>query len=310
MSVLLAEQLLVLLSIAAIGYLCVRIGLLSANDCKPLSTLIIYVILPCVIIKSMQLQLTEENLHGFFVAVTFAFIVHIVWIICTAVLRQKVPLSGIEQATLIYTNSGNMIIPLVTALFGEKYVFYACLFNAVQQIFLWTQGISVVSDTKSWNLRQLLSNVNIISVVIGLALFFLQIKLPHVIYATMEMMGNMVGPLSMLVIGMIMAEKNLSAVFSNLEIYKVCIGRLLIYPLIIIILTAMSGYIKLHPDDLFILEIAMLSVAAPPAIVVSQFAVMYNKDAFVASSCNVLSVIACIITMPFIMWIFTNVVIL
>ena len=51
-------------------------------------------------------------------------------------------------------------------------------------------------------------------------------------------------------------------------------------------------------------EIAMLAVTAPPAAIVSQFALQYQKDAVKAGIYNVIGVIACIITMPLLIRLF------
>ena len=108
----------------------------------------------------------------------------------------------------------------------------------------------------------------------------------------------------MIVIGMILAGANLKRVFTTARLYAICLCRLILYPLVVIVMVALSGYLKVHPEDLFIFQIAMIAVAAPPANIIAQFAVMYDKDALMAGSYNALGMLLCIVTMPLMMLIF------
>lgn len=46
----------------------------------------------------------------------------------------------IEKATIIYSNSGNLIIPLVGAILGNEWVIYSSGYMVVQTILLWTHA--------------------------------------------------------------------------------------------------------------------------------------------------------------------------
>ena len=155
---LLFSQLSSLLLIAIIGYAAVKKGIMKASECKPISTLLIYVIIPSSIIKALQLPLSEEKVHGFGIAVIFAIAVHLFWLVLTTFLGKATSLDGTARASLMYTNSGNLIFPLVASVFGEEYVFYACMYNAVQQFFIWTHGMVLMSGERRVTLRQVLLN--------------------------------------------------------------------------------------------------------------------------------------------------------
>jgi predicted permease len=298
-------QLSSLVLIALVGFTIVRLGILKAAECKTLSTILIDVIIPCAVIRALQLPLTEEKLHGFLVSISFALLIHFVWIILSTALGKWLHLSGVEEASLMYPNSGNLILPLAATVFGEEYVFYACLFNVVQLIFIWTHGVTVVREERDLHLKNILLNVNLISVGIGLVFFLFQIRLPLLLANTMGLLGSMLGPLSMLVTGMVMAEADLGSILRRARIWLVCAGRLLVFPMVIIFLTALSGYLKIHRQELFIFQISMMAVSAPPATLLTQFSVMYDKDSFTAGSTNLISIMLCVLTMPAMLALFT-----
>lgn len=304
LSILLTEQLAVLLLIGVAGYISIKTGVMKAEDCKVLSSLILYIIMPCVIVKAFQMELTPERIHGVAVLVLFAVLVHVVWILVTKLLGRIGKVSTVAQVTLIYSNSGNMIYPLVTALFGEAYVFYACIFNVVQLFFIWTHCVSLIQEKKEKNIRKIFCNPVMVSIGIGLLLLLFHIKLPTVINSTLGTLGGTIGPVSMLVIGMLTAQTDLKKVFLDGKAYLVAFGRLVVYPLLVMGGLYISGYLVHYPEEKMYFEIAMLAVTAPPAAIVSQFALQYQKDAVKAGIYNVIGVIACIITMPLLIRLF------
>jgi predicted permease len=298
------QQLIVLLLIGSVGFAIVRFGVLKEEDCKSLSSLVIYVFTPCAIIKSFQLPIDDRHVHGLALAVVFAVAVHLIWIFVNFLLKKKVPLTSVDELTLMYANTGNLVYPLVALIFGKEYLFYAAPYNAVMTCFVWTHGKAIIQESSGVSIKKIITNINILSIIAGIVLFFLQIKLPLPVDTAMDLLGSMLGPASMLVIGMIMAGTDLKKVFTTAKLYTICLGRLIFYPLLIIVLLALTGYTKSHPEDIFIFQIAMIAVTAPPANIIAQFAVMYDKDTFMAGAYNALGMLLCTVTMPLMMALF------
>lgn len=301
-SLLLLENLLSMLLIAIIGYIVARKGLMSDKECAAFSRLVVNIFMPCMIMKAMQIELTEERIRGFVVLFVFALIVHAVWIILGRVLNKTIRLSAVEEATLIYSNAGNLIIPLVSALFGEEYVFYSCVFTIVQLVFMWTHGVSLIRESKSIEWKKILLNPNILSVVVGACLLVTKLPLPKPVTSAISSLGSMVGPCAMLIIGMTIAKQDLLSVFKMKRAYFVAVGRLVVFPALILVCLYLSGYLAKNPESLTLFQIAFLAVSAPPAATVSQLAVMYDRDAVNASIFNVMGVAGCVVTMPVMMY--------
>ena len=68
--------------------------------------------------------------------------------------------------------------------------------------------------------------------------------------------------------------------------------------MITILIFALSGAERLHPDAEYILMVVLLATSAPVAVMVTQLAQIHGRDARYASVINVMSVIFCIVTMP------------
>ena len=118
------------------------------------------------------------------------------------------------------------------------------------------------------------------------------------VLTTIDKVGSMMGPVAMIVIGMLIGNMNFKDIFSEKRTYLICFMRLLVYPLIIIFIFKLSGLTYLTTDATQILLITILAASAPAAATITQFAPLYNKHPGYASVMNVMSVIFSIITMP------------
>jgi predicted permease len=252
----------------------------------------------------LSLMMRFRYMKGLTLAIVASIGVHILYIAVSYVVKKIAPINPIEEASLIYSNAGNLIIPLVAYVLGTEWVFYCSAYVAVQNVFIWTHGRSVIREAREFNLKQLLLNPNIIATVLGMTLFVTKVSLPSVLGNAVSATGSMVGPISMIITGIIIASMDLKNVFTNLRAYGVSAARLMIYPLMVILLCCGSGMLNWHPQAEQILLIVLLASAAPTASMITQLAQIYNKDAHNASVINVMSIIFCIITMPVMVFVF------
>ena len=71
---------------------------------------------------------------------------------------------------------------------------------------------------------------------IGIFLFVSKIQLPSIIQGTLNRLGSMIGPLSMLVIGMSLGNINLKSLFMEKRTYLISVLRLIVFPIVMIII--------------------------------------------------------------------------
>lgn len=149
-------------------------------------------------------------------------------------------------------------------------------------------------------------NINMISIAVGVVLFFTRIRLPEVIDNTIGAVGNMIGPASMIVTGMLFASMNLKQIFANKRVYFVSFLRMLVVPLIALILIMGSRLANLSADAPKIMLIVFLAVITPSASTVTQMCQVYGNDSQYASAINVVTTLSAIITMPVMVLLFEN----
>ncbi len=100
-----------------------------------------------------------------------AVVVHLIFLVLERVLRRPLRLEAVESASILYSNAGNLIIPLVLAALGQEWVFYISGYMLVQQLLIWTHGKTMVCGERQWDFKKIVTNVNIIAIFVGIVLF-------------------------------------------------------------------------------------------------------------------------------------------
>ncbi len=303
-SLLLMEQIVQLFLMILLGYIVVKAGLLKSQDSKVLSVLILYLILPCVIINAFQIELTQDAIQGLLFALVVSVIIQSVLLLLTSMIAKVLHLNEVEMTSVYYSNAGNLIIPIVTYVLGEQWVVYGCVYMCVQLFFMWTHAKQKIAREKGFDWKKIVTNINIISILIGLFFFMTRIQIPSIIQGTMNSVGKMVGPLSMIVTGMIMANMPMQEIFSKPRTYAVTSLRLLGIPLLTVCALWLSHCSMMIPNGKQILLIVYLAVITPSASSITQLCQVYDNDAKYAGAINVMTTLFSIVTMPLMVFLF------
>lgn len=297
-SILLMEQIAELFLMILMGYIIVKVGLLSGEDSKVISKIVLYLVIPCVIVNAFQVDYTSEKVKELLLVFAACVLLQVVLLIVVWIAGKLMKLNEVETTSVYYSNSGNLIVPIVTYILGKEWVLYGCVFMSVQLVFMWTHGKNVISRESRLDWRKIIFNVNMISVFAGILLFFTKIRLPEIANLALNSVGSMIGPASMIVTGMLIAEMDLKNIFENRRVYFVSFLRLIVVPVISLVLLKMSGLVNGHPDGKKLLLIVFLAVITPSASTVTQMCQVYGNDSKYASAINVMTTLLSIITMP------------
>ena len=301
-SILLMEQIFELFLMILMGFIIVKAGIVKEEDSKVLSKIVLYLIIPCVIINAFQVDYTQKTVNGLLIALAASVLLQVVLLLVVFVMGKLFSLNEVETASIYYSNSGNLIVPIVTFVLGQKWVLYGCVFMSVQLVFLWTHCKKIISRESSYDWKKIILNINMISIAIGAILFFTRIRLPELITNTISSVGNMIGPASMIVTGMLFAGMDL-----NKRVYFISALRMLVIPLIALFLIKISHLATLSADAQKIMLIVFLAVITPSASTVTQMCQVYGNDAHYASAINVVTTLCAIVTMPFMVLLFSRI---
>ena len=298
LSLILAERIGSLFIIIFCGFILVKAGLLKSEQSRTLSVWSVYVLLPCVILNSFRITCTPETRMNFYFSVLAGLIVHIVMLILCEILKRALHLTGVELASAYFSNSANLVVPLISYMLGEEWLIYCNGYICVQMVFMWTYGLSAVKGVRSADFKSLFTNPSIIAIILGVLFFFLQPPLPAVVEGALDSMTATIGPASMVMIGMQMAAIDFRKALANGRLYMTIFLRMILLPGIVLLVLKFSGLSALRGEGQMLLLITLLAASAPCSSTIAQLAQLYHNEEEYASLINTLSTLSCIVTMP------------
>ena len=165
---------------------------------------------------------------------------------------------------------------------------------------------AVMRGKMEFNVRKTLLNRNILAIFFGALVFILQIPLPVIVKDTVTMVGGTLAPFSMLMIGMLMGGVDLKALFTRRPLYLVTALRLIGYPMLLLVLIAVSRVTVRVPYSREVLLVLLMCEASPAATLVTQMAdaVVSPDEARRAGSINMITTLLCVITIPLMVFLY------
>lgn len=285
---------LTLFLLMSVGFGFGRAGLLTGTALSQLSRILMYVVTPCIMLTSFEVERTAENQAQLLAALAAMAGLYVAYMLLSQVLfpRAGEAHQGIMRFAAVYGNAGFMGLPLIQSVMGDEAMMVAVvglgIFNAVS----WTQGRALIGGRKELSLKKLALNPGIIGFVGGLLLYFTGWRFPGPLDSAVAYLGSLNTPLAMVVIGGQMAQADLVKVFSTRKLYLVSAVKLLAVPM----LTALA-LLPFRPDPVIYVA-AVILAGCPTAGATSLFAQSMGKDAALAAQQVTLSTLLCVVTLP------------
>ena len=278
------------------GILAKKTGIVSETGRKTLSDLLIYIVLPCNILESFLSggQMPEGFVRNCLLAVGISAGIQLLAVYGSKLLFRKYPRG--EKSVLSYgmicSNSGFIGLPIARLMFGDLGVIYTSVFQIPLRFTMWTAGLSLfTSVSRKDAFRKLARHPCIIAVFVGLALMAAPIQLPGVLSDALESLSGCTVPLSMLVIGTILADAPIRSMFSRPVLWYSCL-RLVLFPLLIWALLRPLGL------DPTLVNVCVLMTGMPAGSTGSILADKYGGAALFASELAFASTLCSIVTIP------------
>lgn len=168
----------------------------------------------------------------------------------------------------------------------------------VQLVLLWTHASSLLQGSSALDWKKVLTNINMIAIAAGALLYWFRVVLPAPLQNTMSTVGNMMGPMGMLLAGMAIAEKPLREVFCTRRNYLPTVLRLVVCPLVVLVLLWVCHASSWVADGKNILMTVYLAAITPACATVTSMAQLYDRDAAHSSALYVLTTLLSIVSMP------------
>jgi len=279
----------------AIGVVLRRKNILPEQGTAILTDLVIYLILPCNIIHSFQMDFSISILKSCGVILLISIIIQFGCLILGKLLynRYSKPMKKVLQYGTICSNAGFMGNPIAESIYGTQGLMYASIFLVPQRIVMWSAGVSYFTESpdRKTVLRKVLTHPCIVAVYIGLILMIFQVKLPLFLSGTIQTVGSCTTTLSMVLIGTILAEVDIRTILSRTLIFYTLI-RLVLIPLAVLIGSRLFGV------NLLLSGVSVLLAGMPAGSTTAILSKKYDGDYIFATKCVVFTTIMSLVTIP------------
>ena len=298
-------QMIQLFLVIALGYGLLKIKILDVEFNKRLTSLLLSVTTPALIVSSVLSTTLEKDISKiafvFIVGVIIFIVLPILGFIIVKIIKVPTHQQGLYIFMTMFSNIGFMGFPVMKSIFGNEAVFLTAIFNMLFNLLVFTVGIVFMNYKKKkkikMNARQLLSP-GVISSLIALLIYLTEIQVPDVIASTITMVGDITTPIAMMLIGSTLATIPLKEVFNEIRVYPFTILKQIIIP--IIAYPVLSFFIQ----DPLILGVSLIMIAMPVGNIAVLFATEYQKDVALAAKTVFMTTLLSIITIPVIVALF------
>lgn len=295
-----AGQVVTLFLLIGVGYVLARLGLLRSDGASQMSTLALYVVTPCIMIRSFETVRTPEmlgTLGRFFLAYTVCTVLGV--LLAQPLFRREPPeRGGPLRFGTSYGNNGFMGLPLVMSILGPEAAIFGSVSAVAFNILLWTQGRKTMGGKVG--LRSALVNPATVGAALGLLLFFTgwwepapgRWSLPAPILDAVSYLADLNTPLPMVVLGAQMAGTDLRESFADRRLYLAAAVRLVAAPLLALVLLLPF---RLDPTAYCA---CVILCAVPPAGATAMFAQKLRRDTALAAKLVSTLTLMSVVTLP------------
>lgn len=286
------SQMLIMVILIIIGFILAKKEIITDSGANQITSIILFVFTPAIIIKAFLIPFSPTRLMEIascFVLSAVAIGVSIA--IASLAFRKE---KNLERFGVVFSNAGFMGIPLVQGILGTYQVFYLSIYMVVQNLYAWTYGIKLIdSSNRNFSPLKQLANPAVISFLVGMFLFIVQLPIPDPIYKTLDLLSNANTPMAMILIGTFLAKVDLVYLLKGKINYMVSVFRLLVVPTVIMFL--LSFLPQSYADIKYVILIAS---STPVGALLAMFSQLYSKDVAYGTRIVSLSNILCLLTMP------------
>lgn len=292
------QTMLKLFLLLVLGFVLFKCHIFDEYTNKKISALIVNVASPMLIISSIA-GVEGSNKSIVFLMIGAGILMYIGFIILGKIINRIFPFPKkdwpVYECMVVFANTGFMGYPVLLDVFGQEAVFYASLIHMAFNFFVYTYAIMCLTkgDDSEFklNFKQLLTP-GIILIFVGIFIYLFDIQVPSVLMDTINSVGSLTAPLSMMMIGSSLAVYPIKDSFTDWRSYVFAFVRLMIVPFVTMIMC------RLLHIDAYYANITIITNAMPVGSMVLMLATQYNANVKIVTRNIIVSTLLSVITIP------------
>ena len=281
-----------------LGYILYKVGIFDDHTNKKISSLIVNVTSPLLIISSISsAQSGDKTVVLKLIAIGIAM--YAGFVVFGKILTRIIPFpkddKKIYELCTVFANTGFMGYPVLLSIFDSASVFYCAMLHMAFNLYIYTYGVLTLSNKGNEKFKfdpKVLVTPGLILSVVAMIIFLLNIPIPTLIQDVASTVGGVTSPMSMMMIGSSLATYPIKESISDKWSYIFAPIRLLLIPFVTMLVC------KLLNVDPYFANIAIVINAMPAASMVLMFATQYNANKSVATKNIIVTTVLSVITIP------------
>ena len=289
------SKMLMILFAISMGYLANRLKILDDGSNRKLTKLVLNITIPGLILSAVMTGEAQPEVGTVLSVWKMAAVYYAVELVAVLVVpallggtdRQK----GVWRFSLLFTNAIFIGYSVLGALYGERAVFYAVLLTLPVNALSFSVGPLMLGGSRRFSWKSLCTP-SFLSSVLSLVIVLAGIQVPAYAGEVLGFVGDMTAPLSLLVLGSVLAGMPLGKVFAMPRIWVLSIVRLVAMPVLLLVCLRPLGL------DPVVLSTGVIIMATPAAVNGFMLAIEHDGDSECMAQTIFLSTLCSIVTIP------------
>ena len=292
------EQTLVMLFLLVAGVIAGKAGVMDEESSRRFTSFNLLIPQSCMILSSIlgaDLQLSVGRVFAILgTGVVMYAILVAIGMLVPQIYRCKPADKGLYSFMTIFGNVGFMGIPVAKYLLGEEAALYAALLNIPFNVLAYTFGIALLNskgnkEPINWKLL-----VNAPLIISGLCVILLcfHVHLTGALGRAIGLLGDMILPSSMIIIGATLGRQKLKEVFGDWRVYLFAPMRLVVVPVVL------WAILHLFVHEPVFLGTMTLQGAMPVAAFATMLSIQYGGNVEMASKTVLVTTVLSVVTIP------------
>lgn len=226
------QQIFVIFCYVAVGMGAGKKGIITPEQRKYLTKLCSGLILPFTILSAASMEIGAEGFRNLGLAISVTFLIMggtmAVSLLLLRAAHAEEKFRAAMTSLITFPNCTFLGLPLCQALFGQIAVLYNCAALIVFNVLFFTIQLPLFTGGKV-SLKAILT-VPTLATLALLAMLALGIHWPAPVQTVVSSIGSMITPLSLIIIGVMLSENDLLAIFREKTVYLVMALRNFLIP--------------------------------------------------------------------------------
>lgn len=287
------------------GFILKKLKLADNKTPLGFTNTILYITQPALLFVGFFRPYDKNIMSGAVAVFVFTFLVHAMFLLTVKLFFKNAPkeTAKVYRFGSVFANAGYMGIPLITMTFGPEAAIYASVYTIGFNFFAWSFGYLIYSEDKSYiSFKKMFINAATVPTILGVIVFVTNLYsyIPEtaagVVSDVLTMLKDTVAPMSMMVIGMRLADLKLKGAFKDVYLYVGLSLRLIIFPAMVFCVLLLCKTLGFYNEIAF--AVTLICAATPAATATGMFAEKFSSDAVTASKFVSISTILSLATMP------------